>query len=739
MDAGGRRAGTTVELREVLADGSVGVVRGTGVTAADGSFQIAMPAGASTSDGKWLVTANTSPMPLRAYVHSGAMRVDVGSEALARAFEQKLGKRVRWPAGSMGAWKAMSRSMGLLADCKAVEWPGASVTQAVDKLVVTLSQDKAMGRALTAMATTAALPANGLGDIGAFLQLSDQYVGKFMSPDRPAFVARYRSFTTPAADGAWDFDQQTYLKTNGVWTVQATGLYERRVTAGMFSAKLPPSQDVVLNSVWGAIGHVAQTSLPLQPGNRQIDARRVENTSVTFTGGTTEDPVSVSSVEMVSNIETVVVDGVGLRAVRTGQDLEIGFPNKDGSVLRLLLRTSTWFAPGVGMVKQTTRVYVDGVLDPSSAADDVQLQAAYSGGLVWPARTSISSSRLGLSSTQFPCATVIPGTRRIASTVAGPNLNGSPTLGIALWDADSLKQIGSTKFFQGYKGNYGDKSCPVLIGPANALLVVEHKAFRDTVTDLQTASASGDVVHILSSEDLSELATYRPTPVANKSNPQLFNRPQIYFAAPAPDASGNFALVYGEDQLQGHLVQILGPQYASAVGDLGYSTVGGVDWKNGLLYSTYSGDLKYATQFSSVGVNLSSTRSTPKTFFSPSIWYTSPSLVYFMDGTSVNPVTFIDGPRLSVMGPGYANLPSAKNGCSQGFGAVVCIDIANDRLVRYDPNTWTETASVPLASDLRALLPNQQRLPNPGFNFVLGLSASNIIIENSEYRVGAWE
>ena len=736
LDAGGRKAGITVELREVLADGSLGAVRGTGVTAADGSFQIGMPAGASTSDGKWLLSANASPTPLRAYVHSGLLRVDVGSEALARAFEQKLGKRVRWPSGSMGAWKSISRSVGLVADCKAVEWPAASVAQAVDKLVSTLSKDKAMDRALTAMATTGALPANGLGDIGAFLQLSDQYVGKFMPAGGTAFVAKYRSFETPAADGAWIFDQQTYLKTNGSWTVQTTGLYERRVTAGMFFAKLPPSQDTVLNSVWSAIGHVAQTSLPLQPGNRQIDARRVENTGVTFTGGTTEDPVSVSSTEVVSNIESVTVDGVGLRAVRTGQDLEIGFPNKDGSVLRLLIRTTAWFSPGLGMVKQTSRTYLDGVLDPGSAANDLQLQAAYSGGLVWPARTSIVSSKLGLSHTQFTCALAIPGTRRIASTVAGPNLNGSPTLGIALWDADSLKQIGTTKFFQGYKGNFGDKSCPALIGPSNALLVLEHKSFRDTVTDLQTASASSDVVHVLSSEDLSELATYRPTPVSNKNNPQLFNRPQIYFAMPAPDASGNFALVYGEDQLMGHLVQILGPQYASAVGDLGYSTIGAVDWKNGLIYSYYGGDSKYSTQFSSAGVNLSSTRSMPKTFSSQDIWYSSPNSVYFWIGTSVNPFTFAEGPRLPIMGPGYANLASA---CSRGFGAVVCIDIANDRLVRYDPDTWVETASVSLASDLRALLANQQRLPNAGFNFVLGLSASNVIIENSEYRVGSWE
>src|SRR5207244_5064221 len=69
-------------------------------------------------------------------------------------------------------------------------------------------------------------------------------------------------------------------------------------------------------------------------------SRRIEHTGLNFTGGTTEQPLSFSSIETVGGVEVLTIAAGQFRTVRVIDDIEIGTPNSDGTVRRITLRST---------------------------------------------------------------------------------------------------------------------------------------------------------------------------------------------------------------------------------------------------------------------------------------------------------------------------------------------------------------------------------------------------------------
>jgi len=302
LDPAGRHAGVLVELRSLGSSGILGSVLASTATAADGSFTIALPAGTSAADGNLMLVAHAAGADLRAYVHPGAIRIDVGSEAWVRLVETAAGKLVAFPTSASPLLKSIARSVSLYSDSTGADANGQSLAQSAERIATALRSDRAMARVLLALGGTGALPAGGAGDIGAFFAISETYAGQFVDSTGAAVVATLRSpfaGTPMASDGSWSFRQQISSMANGQLTPIVGAGADARVTADRWYTRLTGS-GVALVYLSDAVGEYPQQSFPLQGGARQLDARRIAHTNLNFTGGNDEQPIGFATTETVA-------------------------------------------------------------------------------------------------------------------------------------------------------------------------------------------------------------------------------------------------------------------------------------------------------------------------------------------------------------------------------------------------------------------------------------------------------
>ncbi len=741
FDQAGHQAGFVVELHEVLADGSLGPAVASGATSTDGSFGYAMPAGASTADGKWVVVARPAGAVLRGYVYPGSIRVDVSSEAWARQVVAAAGKLVIFPNGATSTLKSLSRSIGLFSDSTGADYAGETLNTAPDKIVQALKGDHGMTYVLSTLGNTGALPATGTGDIGAFYGISETYGGEFIDGSGVTVLATLRSQYSPMTiDGSWSFRQLQFSMVNGQWTQIAGAGFDARLTPDRWYTRLPQS-GVGLTHLSNVVGEYPLQSFPLQSGARQLDARRIEHTGLNFTGGTTEQPLSFSSIETVGGVEVLTIAAGQFRTVRVIDDIEIGTPNSDGTVRRITLRSTMWVAPGAGIVKEVDEVLQDGVPIAGVSPETHVMSLGYVNGLVWPNRVSITRNFLQGISDSHRCATPVPGTRRFVTIEPGePIVNGTSRLALGLWDMDTGAQIGPLRTFAG-----NSTSCPVAAGQSGSVLVAETFSERNLMSiwpaDQATARSYSDVVHQVSASDLSDLASYRIAAVPDPVQPTLYQPAWVDFLSSAPDTSGKFlvgSVMSTYNQTSGTIpqyVQALGPNTASAVSNLGLVLIAGADWSSGQIFTNQNSDpfTLRTTTFSLSGADTASSRIIKTNFRDSSIWYTSTNYIHLTDGSTIRIADGADGPRL----------PFTANACGTGYGVLVCLDWRNDRLVRHDVDALTLVSTIPLASYLRSLAQVEPDYSSQSFILTLfGIQVwddSTFKIGGYDVHVGRWQ
>lgn len=738
FDASGRRGGVPVEMNEVLGSGALGPVVASGLTATDGSFNLVMPAGAATTDGKWLITARPQGAVLRGYVHSGAMRIDVGSEAWVRQVVASAGKLSTFAGASGATLKSICRAMVLYADATGADHTGLALDVAADKIVQALQSDHAMSYVRSTLASTGALPATGVGDIGAFLALSRSYTSRFTDrAGTQTFVTVRPQFNSIlAADGTWEYQQTHYDTVNGqigAPIIGAGGLF--RLTPSRRSGIIQVSGPVgVLLS--DAVGQFPLQSFPLQTGARQLDARRIESTGLNFTGGNEDQPISFSSIERVEGIEVIATAAGTTRAVKLVGDVEIGFPNTSASgVTRVILRSIVWQVPGLGVVKALDQFLEDGVLDTSIPDEPYQLLQAWASDRLWPHSVTFTRSFYPLGSAS--CAsTPIPGLRRAITVELGPPLNGSPTLALALRDVQSGLQIGSTRTFSGFTG-----VCPTAAGASGNVFVTEAFLDRRAATawpgSQAAAARASDVIHEVSGTNLQDVASYALAPIADASQPTLYWPAVVNFVGGAPNATRQ--LVVGMNRVNNFggpfdtlHAQVLSPTQASPRTDLGSVQINVVDWAGGRLF-TWEGfgqSTLRVTPFDAGAIDASGTRDVKTRFGGPFGWYASGDLLFLKNGGSVRVTNGSDGPSLGF----------SFELCSLGLGELLCLDRNNDQLVRLDPSTWTRRSSAPLGSYLRSLAgsPPDYRPFESLVSDVHLWDATTVTVGDYDVQVGEW-
>ena len=739
FDPAGRQAGITVELRPILADGSLGAARASATTAVGGSFAMAMPSGTSTADGEWMLVAQAGGSTLRGYVFPGATRVDVGSEAWVRLVAAAAGKVLTFPGAATPVLRSIGRSVALFSDSTGAEQTDQTLDAAAGRVAAALSVDHAMKYVVAALRTSGALPSGGTGDIGDFFAFSETFAAELVDDTGTTAVATKRgdfgALLTP--EGNWSFRTQLSTKRNGQLTpIEGAGSGSRLSPSRVYT-RLTGS-GVALTYLSNAVGEYPMQALPLQPGARQLDARRIERTSLNFTGGTDEQPISFATRESVAGVEQLTIGAGRFRAVRVVNEVQIGYPGPNGTMRTVGMRSTTWQVPGAGLVKESDEALVDGALAPGDVPFNLELSAAYANAIVWPGRVSMKSNFMNFFASTRQCATAVPGMRRIVTVEAGPiRVSSLASLALSLWDMDTGLQIGASRTFTG-----NSNGCPVAVGTSGSVLVVETFSERNLLeiwpSDAATAYAQSDVVHQISGNDLSDLASYRIAAVPDPAQPSRFHPASVITTAPAPGTSGEFvvgSVMSTYTQRSGDIAQfaqVLGPGLGSLIADLGRVLFAGVDWNSGQIFTSenYPPFTLRSVRFSRAGAVPASARTLKTGSFVVSIRYTSANHLHVSDGSSIRLTDGGDGPRL----------PYDPNGCGFGAGTLVCLDPGNDRLVRLDPDTLALLSAVPLASYLRSL-----SLVGPDYSvqafYPGGLQvrdSSTFAIGGQDIRVGSW-
>jgi hypothetical protein len=737
LDTSARRSGVPVELAEIQPGGALGPVVASGLTTTEGRFDLAMPAGASTTDGKWLITARPQEGALRGYVHSGAMRIDVGSEAWVRQVAASAGKLLVFAGADAATLKSICRALVLFADATGEDYAGLALDVAADQIVRALSGDHAMSYVRTTLAGTGALPAAGVGDIGAFSALSASYIGRFVDRSgTQTFVAARPLFSSVmAADGTWEFEQKHYDIVDGRIgspTVGVGGTY--RLTPSRLNGivQLSGLEGTLLSN---AIGQFSLQSFPLQAGARQLDARRIESTGLNFSGGSDDQPISFSSIERVEGIEVVAMAAGPTRAVKVVGDVEIGFPSTTpGGVTRVVLRSTVWQVPGVGVVKALDQLLENGVLDTSTADETHELLQAWANDRLWPHRVTFTRSFYPPGTRCAPVA--VQGARRVISDEFGPPLNASPTLALSLRDVPSGAQIGVTRTFSGFLG-----PCPTAAGTSGNVFVTEAFLDRRAATTWpasQSAAANAsDVIHEVSGTTLQDVASYALAPMADASQPSLYWPAVANFVSGAPDATRR--LVVGSNRLNAFggpfdalFAQVLGPAQAGPRISLGSVQLNLADWTGGRLFTweSFGQSALRVTPFNGNAIDTAGTRDIKIRFGGPFAWYASGDLLFLVDGSSVRVSDGSNGPSLGL----------TSSSCGLGAGELICLDQHNDELLRFDPSNWTRRSVVPMGSYLRSLSaapPDFTQLPS----FMSGVhvwDSTTFTIGDHDVHVGGW-
>jgi hypothetical protein len=699
FEASARRSGVLVELTEIRADGALGPVVASGLTTTEGRFSLTMPVGAATTDGKWLITAHPPEGVLRGYVHSGAMRIDVGSEAWVRQVVASAGRLLVFTGADAATLKSVCRAMVLFADTTGADYAGLALGVAADKIAQALSSDHAMSYLRSTLANAGALPAAGVGDIGAFSALSASYIGRFIDrTGAQSFVVTRPLFSSVmAADGTWEFEQKHYDSINGQIGSPLVGVGGTfRLTPSRLSGIVQASgvEGTLLSN---AVGPFSLQSFPLQGGARQLDARRIDSTGLNFTGGNDDQPISFSSIERVEGVEVVATAAGPTRAVKVVGDVEIGFPSASGGVTRVILRSTVWQVPGLGVVKALDQFLENGVIDASTPDETHELLQAWANNQLWPHRVTFTRSFYPPGSR---CASVpVAGTRLVIRDEFGPLLGSSPTLALSLRDVQTGVQIGSTRTFAGFMG-----ACPTAAGASGNVLVTEAFLDRRAATSWpssQAAAASAsDVIHEVSGATLQDVASYVLAPIADTSQPTLYWPAVANFVSGAPDATRR--LVVGLNRVNNFggpfdtvLAQVLSPTQTSPRASLGSVQITVADWTGGRLFiwEGFGQSALRATPFNSSVIDVAGTRDIKTGFRGPFGWYASGDLLFLTNGSSVRVSDGGNGPVLGF----------TSSECGLGSGELICLDLRNDQLLRFDPSNWTQRNVVPMGSYLRSL------------------------------------
>ena len=741
FDPAGRVAGVTVDLRSVAPAGTLGPVLATASTGADGTFTIPLPVGLSASDGNLMLIAHATGADLRAYVHPGAVRVDVGSEAWVRMVASAAGKVHVFAQSANTSLKGIARSVSLYSDSIGGDSTGQTLDQSAERISTALRADRAMARVLLAIGSTGALPA-GAGDIGAFFAVSETYAGQFVDGAGARVVATLRTQVAGAPmspDGSWSFRRQVSSTSGGQLTPIEGAGSDSRVTAERWFTRLTGS-GVALVYLSEAIGEYPQQSFPLQGGARQLDARRITHTSLNFTGGTDEQPIAFATTEAVGDVELLTIAAGQYRAVRVVTETQIVLPGASNTVSRVAVRTTSWLVPGAGVVKQIDEPLVDGVAPAGSAPDTHELSVAYANAAVWPSGMTMATNFLDSIVSSRPCFALVPGTRRfVTAEAAAPIVNGTSRLALNLWDMDTGQQVGATRVFAG-----DSTRCPVSAGTSGSVLIVESFSERNALfiwpADQATARSYSDVVHQVSATDLSDLGSYRIDPVADTIQPTLYRPTWVASLFSAPDGSGRFvvgSVKSTQSQSYGDIpqsVRLLGPGLASPVADVGSVLVVGVDWDRARIFTSQNAApfALASVPFSTSGANPAAAQTVSTNNFVASIWYISQNHIHLTNGSTIRLQDGAAGPQL----------PFTLDQCGSGFGVLVCHDSQNDRLVRYDPDTLAVIGSAALGSFLRSLAAVGPDLGSPGAGTHFGgfpvLDASTFVLTNKDIHIGRW-
>ncbi|MEJ6004932.1 hypothetical protein WG899_05200 [Paucibacter sp. AS339] len=739
LDASGRKAGVAVELHQIQADGSLGPIMGVTSTASDGSFSIAMPAGSSTSDGSWMLVAKAGSVSLRAYLYPGAVRVDVGSEAWVREVIGAAGRVLAFPGRPLTTVGQIAGTLGLYADATGDQRAALAPSAAADQIVRALASDHAMSYVVTTLRNTGTLPSEGTGDIGAFYAMSNTYAAFFVDGTGQQVLATLKDEfgRTMTADGSWGYNASFSTQKNAQWQPVAGSRANGRLSASRGYQTLTGSgTNVALVSY--VVGEFPAQSFPVQAGARQLDARRITDTKLNFTGGSDIQPMAFSVTEQIGAVESISVGAGSFRAVRVVTDQQIVVPKSASTVTTLVLRSTVWVAPGVGVLKETDQVIIDGTEDKASASS-LELTNAYANGTVWPAQLTIALNYRGPSVDMYYCVPVVfPALRRVVTVEYGPPVQSTPTLALALWDMDTGAQVGTTRNFSGILSK-----CPVPTGDSSSLLVAEsfpplnlNNPWPKTAAE---ALALSDVVHQVSGKDLAEMATYTLPAVPDAAQPTKYWPVVLDALFAAPDGSGRFvAGFYKKNYFQTsgepeHYTQVLGPTLASPLARVDNELLLGVDWTNGRFFSSQNIDplaLRMRAFSPAGGVDVGAVHTIRSGNFVPQIWYISNSLLHLMDGSTI---------RISDGAPG-PKLPYTSNVCALGYGTLVCVDSTTDQLVKLDPDTLAVQARAGLGSYLRSW-----SQPNPDFRIsdsngrgMQFLDESTLLIKGFVVHVGRW-
>ncbi len=741
LAAAGHQAGITVELHAIQTDGGLSATLASGTTAADGSFSIAMPTGKSTGDGGWMLVAQIGGSPVRAYLHSGAVRLDASSEAWVRAVATAAGHGLSFPSPSLTTLRAVARSLALYADATGDQRSTLTVSAAADDILKSLSQDPALQFVLTTLQTTGALPTAGTGDIGAFHAVVKDYAGSFVDDTHLQMLA-YRTIsygTSVAADGSWSYNEYVASQANGQWTpivgkggggrISASNEYEHVNGSGTAAAQLST-----------VIGEYPSHSFPVQAGTRQLDSRRITATGLNFTGGTDEQPLAFSVNETVTGVESVTLAAGTFRALKVVTEVQFVLPKSATTISNVIQRSTLWLVPGIGIVKDVEQVFADGVEDTSATGTHIEATGAYAHNLSWPALISMKyNGYYGADVTRYCAPVLLPALRRYVTVESDVILNGSPQLALALWDLDSGQKIGSTRLFTAYSAQ-----CPQAAGTSSSVLVAEAFLARNQApyvwpADQASATAQSDIVHQVSGLDLSEVATYRLPAVPDPTHGNLYQPASIDALMPATDASGQFAVstvmtnYWGLVGSTPEYLQILGPGVSSTVVNAGTVRTLGADWNSGQLFTDTT-----ATPFplvvypftAAAGTWAASARTIGTGIPVAQLWYASAHRLHLNDGSTIELADGSAGPKA----------PFGTDSCGYALSVLICVDRANDQLVRFDPDTLTVTGTAPLASMLRAqsLTAPDFRSMSLNFRSVVVFDASTVLIAGQTIHVGQW-
>ncbi|MFY7866301.1 hypothetical protein [Roseateles sp.] len=735
----GRRAGVSVELRPIQGDGTLGAVKGVASTAADGSFSIDLPTGGSTADGSWMLVAQVDGVGLRAYLYPGSVRVDVSSEAWVRQVAAAAGRILAFPDANLSVVSQIAAAFGLIADATGDQRASLALGAAADQLLSALSNDRALDFVASTLRKSGSLPSEGTGDIGAFYAMSNTYAAIFADDTgrQLQLVLKDEYGYQMAVNGTWEYNGTASVLKDGQWQAVPSSGGRGRLSPSRGYQRLPIS-DPQLALVSYVVGEFPSQSFPVQPGARQLDARRITDTKLNFTGGSDIQPLAFSVNQIVGAVETISLGIGSFRAVPIVTEEQLVLPKSASTVSTTVLRSTVWVAPGVGILKERDQVFVDGIEDKAGALN-LELKSAYANKTVWPAQLTINAGKGTWASNNWYCLPIIFSNLRRAVTVEyGPVVQSSPTLALALWDIDTGLQIGATRNFSGFRS-----TCPVPSGDEMSLLAAEHLSPLDASDAWPKTEAAAlalsELVHKVSAKDLSDMATYRLAAVPDVSQPSKYWPAALTALFAAPDGSGRFIAAYvkkgygsstsGLDRY----IQVLGPAVASPVARVANEILLGVDWSSGQLYSNQNVDPLdlYVRSFSTAdGVDQRSIRTIRSGRFFSNFWFASKNFLHLNDGSTV---------RVSDGSPG-PKLPYKMDECAVGKAVLVCVDSGEDQLVKIDIDTLSVQGKAGLGSYLRSWSQSNPdfRISNSILRSPRFLDDSTLLVNGFVVRVGRW-